>query len=178
MLDSQTRYGNTGKKMITLTHEGRKHIQQFADAHGMTFSATIESLALIGMKADITNLLIPLLHEVVDKAIQRNFNRMAKLSLIGAAESVMAHDLATMLLLQFIRLEAYTHPDDFEERMLVSYEGEDSLDARIREMYDEARDIAHSRQQRVLKTPLADLVARLAGLAEATEDAKEGEEDV
>lgn len=177
MLDTQTRYGNTGKKMITLTHEGREQIQLFADAHSMSFSATIESLALIGMKADITDLLIPLLREVVDKAIQRNFNRMAKLSLIGAAEAAMTHDLATILLLQFIRLEAYAHPDDFEERMLVSYEAEDSLDARIRQMYDEARDIARTRQQRVLKTPLADLVARLAGLDEASEDEEEEADD-
>ena len=177
MLDTQQRYGNTGKKMITLTHKGRAQIQQFAEAHGMNFSATIESLALIGMKADITDLLIPLLREVVDKAIQRNFNRIAKLSLIGAAEAIMAHDIATMLLLQFIRSEAYTDPSDFEERMLVSYEPEDALDARIRRMYGEAREVARSRQQRVLKTPLADLVARLVGLDEATEEGEEEADD-
>ena len=99
MLDTQQqRYGHTAKKMISLTHEGRETIQQFADAHGMNFSATIESLALIGMKADLTDLLIPLLREVVDKAMQRNFNRIAKLSLIAAAEAAMTHDIATMLL--------------------------------------------------------------------------------
>jgi hypothetical protein len=77
MLDTQQRYGHTAKKMITLTHEGRAQIQKFAEAHGMNFSATIESLALIGMKADLTDLLIPLLREVVDKAMQRNFNRIS-----------------------------------------------------------------------------------------------------
>ncbi len=68
--------------MITLTKTGREQIQQFADAHGMKFSATIETLALIGMKADLTALLIPLLRKVVDKVMQRNFNRIAKLSQI------------------------------------------------------------------------------------------------
>jgi len=106
MLNTQKRYGHTAKKMITLTHEGRQQIQQFADAHDMNFSATIETLALIGMKADLTDLLIPLLREIVSKAIQRNFNRIAKLSLLGAAEAAMAHDLITMILLQLVRQQA------------------------------------------------------------------------
>lgn len=170
MFDAQPRYGRTGKKMITLTHTGREQIQRFADAHGMNFSATIESLALIGMEADVTALLVPLLQEVVDKALQRNFNRLAKLSLLAAAEAAMAHDLATMLLLQFIRREAYVHPTDFEKRMLVSYEPEDLLDARIRQMYNQARQVARTRQQRVLKKPLAGLVAQLAGRATLQEE--------
>jgi hypothetical protein len=161
MFDTQNRYGNTGKKMITLTHEGREQIQQFADAHGMNFSATIESLALIGMQADLTALLIPLLREVTDKAIQRNFNRLAKLSLIGAAEAAMAHDLVTMMLMQLIRLEAYNNPENFEDRLMVSFEPEDLLDGRIRKAYADMRGGAITRQQRILKTPLADLVARL-----------------
>jgi hypothetical protein len=170
MFDTQNRYGNTGKKMITLTHEGREQIQQFADAHGMNFSATIESLALIGMQADLTALLIPLLREVVDKAIQRNFNRIAKLSLIGAAEAAMAHDLVSTMLMQLIRLEAYNNPEDFEDRMMVSFEPEDLLDGRIRKLYADARSMAHTRQQRILKTPLADLVARLAQSNDSLEE--------
>ncbi len=176
MFDTQQRYGRTAKKMITLTQTGREQIQQFADAHGMNFSATIESLALIGMKADLTALLIPLLREVVDKAMQRNFNRIAKLSLIGAAEAAMAHDLATMLLLQLIRQEALANPHDFEEVMQVSHDLADDLDARMRALYNEARQLAHTRQQRILKTPLADLVARLTGLDEAPAEGEEEED--
>jgi hypothetical protein len=170
MFDTQNRYGNTGKKMITLTHEGREQIQQFADAHGMNFSATIETLALIGMQADLTALLIPLLREVVDKAIQRNFNRIAKLSLIGAAEASMAHDLVTMMLMQLIRLEAYNNPENFEDRLMVSFEPEDLLDGRIRKAYADMRGGARTRQQRILKTPLADLVARLAKSNDSMEE--------
>ncbi|MCL4267859.1 MAG: hypothetical protein KJ069_32130 [Anaerolineae bacterium] len=170
MFSPQTRTGETNKKTITLTDGGREQIQYFADAHGMTFSATIETLALIGMNADLTALLIPLLREVVDKAMQRNFNRIAKLSLISAAEAAMAHDLTTMLLLQFIRQEALANPDDFEEVMRVSYDPDDELDARMRALYQEARQLAHTRQQRLLKIPLQELVVRLAGLTEADEE--------
>lgn len=162
MINTQNRYGNTGKKMITLTHEGREQIQTYANAHGMSFSATIESLALIGMEADLTKLLIPLLREVVTKALQCNFNRMAKLGLLAAAESAMAHDLAAMLLLQFVRLEAHRQADGFEDRMIISRDPADTIDARIVALYEEMRGVAGQRQQRLLKMTLRELVTRLA----------------
>ena len=146
MINAQPRYGHTAKKMITLTHEGRQQIQQFADAHDMNFSATIESLALIGMKADLTNLLIPLLRETVNKAIQRNFNRIAKLSLLGAAEAAMAHDLTTIILLQVVRQQAANYPEDFVDRMVVSRDPNDALDSQIRAFYKEMRESARKRQ--------------------------------
>jgi hypothetical protein len=162
MLNAQKRYGRTQKKMISLTDDGRAQIQAFAEAHNMTFSAAIESLALIGMKADLTALLVPLLRDIVAKTIERNFNRMAKLGLIAAAEAAMAHDISSMLMMQTIRQEAVRQPADFEERMLVSYDPQDKLDARIRALYREARQLAQERRQRLLKKPLQELVSRLA----------------
>jgi len=176
MLNTHKRYGRTNKKMISLTDDGREQIQRFADAHSMSFSAAIETLALIGMNADLTHLLVPLLREVVNKALQGNFNRIAKLSLIGAAESAMAHELASMLLMQLIRREAHDHADDFEMRLLVSYEPEDILDARIRQAFSDARKVARNRQRRVLKTGLAELVTRLSELDEATAEEEAGHE--
>jgi hypothetical protein len=176
MLNTHKRYGRTNKKMISLTDDGREQIQRFAEAHGMSFSAAIESLALTGMNADLTHLLVPLLREVVNKALQRNFNRIAKLSLIGAAEGAMAHELASMLLMQFIRREAHEHADDFEMRLLVSYEPEDILDARIRHAFRDARKVARNRQQRALKTHLAELVTRLSELNDAPDEGENGHE--
>lgn len=162
MLNAHRRYGRTQKKMVSLTDDGRAQIQAFADAHNMTFSAAIESLALIGMKADLTVLLVPLLRDVVTKTIERNFNRMAKLGLIAASEAAMSHDISSMMMLQLIRREAAQQPTGFEERMLVSYEPEDKLDARIRTLYREVRQLAQQRRQRLLKTPLQELVSRMA----------------
>lgn len=170
MLNTQKRYGCTQKKMVSLTDDGRQQIQAFADAHQLTFSAAIESLALIGMQADLTVLLVPLLREVVDKALQRNFNRMAKLGLLGAAEAAMAHDLVTVLLLQLIRQEAAQHPADFEERLLVSYDPADELDGRIRATYNDIRRLAQERQQKLLKAPLRELVLNLSGAINMAED--------
>lgn len=157
MLDSQKRYGQTKKKMVSLTHEGRKQIQKFADAHDMSFSAAIETMALIGMKADLTDLLIPLLKEITDKALQRNFNRMAKLGMIAAFESALVHDLIRMILLQLIRQEAIRFPNDFEDRMVVSYDSDVALDDRIRALYREMRELASRRAQRIMRTPVTEL---------------------
>jgi len=157
MLDSQKRYGQTSKKMVSLTHEGRKQIQKFADAHDMSFSAAIETMALIGMKADLTDLLIPLLKEITDKALQRNFNRMAKLGMIAAFEASLAHYLNRVILLQLIRQEAIRFPNDFEDRMVVSYDSGVALDDRIRALYEEMRESANRRAQRIMRTPVAEL---------------------
>ncbi len=163
MLNLQNRSGSTRKKSITLTDAGREQIQAFAQAHQMTFSATIETLALIGMEADLTTLLIPLIQSSVEKGMQRQFNRIAKLGLLAAAESAMTHDLATMLLLQLIRQEAVAHPADFE-KVLEVYQGNHSpRDGRIRAIYQEMRTLARGRQRALLKKPLRELVAQLQG---------------
>lgn len=169
---SQPRVGETHKKTITLTDPGREQIQAFADNHNMTFSAAIETLALVGMEADLTVLLVPLLQETVDKALQRNFNRLAKLSLLAAAEAAMAHDLATMMTLQMVRQEAMAKPEGFEQRMLVSYDPANTLHARIRAIYSDMRRAARERQQRLLKRPLRDLIQTFAGLPD---DAAQGQ---
>ena len=169
MLDTHKRYGNTAKKMITLTHEGREQLQQFADAHNMTFSATIETLALMGMKADLAVVLIPLLQETVQAGLKRHFNRLAKLSITAAAEAAMAHDLTTMLLLQTVRAEAVRYPQDFEDRIPVSFDPNDTLDFRIREIYNQMRQLARKRQQHLLRQPLAELLAEYAIEPEAEE---------
>ena len=161
MLNLQERSGSTRKKTITLTDAGREQIQAFAKKHQMTFSAAIETLALIGMEADLTTLLIPLIHSSVEKGMQRQFNRIAKLGLLAAAEAAMAHDLATMLLLQLIRQEAVANPTDFE-KVLEVYQGDNSLrDGRIRAISQEMRTLARGRQRALLKKPLRELVFQL-----------------
>lgn len=163
MINTQTRYGNTRKKNLTLTEAGHDQIETYAQAHGLSFSAAIETLALIGMEADLSALLIPLINTSVEKGMQRHFNRMAKLAILAAAEAAMAHDLTTMLLLQMVRQEAVRHPDDFEARIPVSHDKGEPLDARIREMYNQMRHLARQRQRRLLQQSLRDLLARLDG---------------
>lgn len=161
MIEIQERSGATRKKTITLTDAGRDQIQAFAHQHQITFSAAIEALALIGMEADLSTLLIPLLQSSVDRGMQRQFNRIAKLGLLAAAEAAMAHELTTMLVLQQIRQEAVAHPQNFEAKMAVGYGDTTTLDGRIRAIYQEMRAVARERQQTLLKQPLQELVTQL-----------------
>lgn len=159
------RYGHTRKKLVSLTVDGRERIQAYADTHKLSFSASIEALALIGLETDFAAAVTPLLRETVQKALQRQFNRMAKLGLLAAAEAAMAHELVTILLLQHLRQEAVRFPQDFESRMAVSRDPAQTLDFRIREIYDRMRRLAKTRQQRILATPLRELLASYAPAA-------------
>jgi hypothetical protein len=177
MLNVQERSGSTRKKTITLTDAGREQIQAFAKKHQMTFSAAIETLALIGMEADLTALLIPLVNNSVERGMQRQFNRIAKLGLLAAAEAAMAHDLTTMLLLQQIRQEAVNHPQDFEKIMEVGQGDRTTQDGRIRAVYKDVRTVARDRQRALLKKPLRELVFQLQGEAVDVVLAEEVEAD-
>lgn len=180
MIPNQTRTSEKRKKTITLTNSGREQIQAFADTNHMTFSAAIETLALISMEADLTVLLVPLLQETVAKALQRNFNRFAKLTLLAAAEASMTHNLSRMLLLQMVRQEAVHYPEDFETRLGVSYDPADQPDARIRELYNHLQQLARKQQQQALKRPLAQLVKELStvdALPNETDTSEGGNDD-
>jgi hypothetical protein len=159
MLNTQKRYGKTSKKMISLTDEGREQLQQFADSHNMSFSAAIETLALIGMEADLTTLIVPLLKEVVQAGLNRHFNRLAKLTVTAAAESAIANNVTLMLLLQTIRQEAVSHPEDFEQRIAVDFKTEGGLNFRIREIYNQMHRLARTRQKKLMRQPLTELLA-------------------
>ncbi|MBK8905462.1 MAG: hypothetical protein IPM53_30040 [Anaerolineaceae bacterium] len=165
MLNVQERSGSTRKKTITLTDAGRAQIHAFAKTHQMTFSAAIETLALIGMEADLTALLIPLIHSSVERGMERQFNRIAKLGLLASAEAAMAHELTTMLLLQQIRQEATDHPQNFEDVMQVGQGDRTTRDGRIRAVYKDMRTVARGRQRALLRKPLRELVHQLQGEA-------------
>jgi len=162
VLKINTRYRNTRKKTISLTNEGHDQLKQYADVHGLSFSAAIETLSLVGMKADLTQLLVPLLNDIVAAGLARNFNRLAKLSIQAAAESAMTHDLTAMLLLQLIRQEAERHPADFEDRFAVSHDPTLQPDFRIREVYNHMRHMARKRQKRLMSQPLQQLLEQYA----------------
>jgi hypothetical protein len=80
-----------------------------------------------------------------------------------------------MLLLQTIRQEAVRHSEDFETRLPVSRDKKDTLDSRIRDMYNQMRRLARQRQRRLLKRSLRELLAQLDGesldIAAANEEA-------
>jgi len=85
---------NTTRKSIRLTDDGRARVQAWADEQGVSFSAAIESMALIGLGEDISIAFAPLMVSAVRFEIQRQMNRLATIAARGAIESGAAAILA------------------------------------------------------------------------------------
>lgn len=85
---------STSRKSIRLTDDGRAKIQAWADEQGVSFSAAIESLALLGMGEDASVAFAPLMVSAVRFEVQRQMNRLATIAARGAIESGAAAILA------------------------------------------------------------------------------------
>jgi DNA-binding MarR family transcriptional regulator len=85
---------NTTRKSIRLTDDGRAKIQAWADEQGVSFSAAIESLALLGLGEDAAVAFAPLMVSAVRFEVQRQMNRLATIAARGAIESGAAAILA------------------------------------------------------------------------------------
>jgi|GEM_PF-3892233 len=62
---------STSRKSIRLTDDGRSQIQAWADEQGVSFSAAIESLSLLGMGEPAVVAFAPLMVSAVRFEIQR-----------------------------------------------------------------------------------------------------------
>ena len=88
------RRAKTSRKSIRLTDDGRAKIQAWADEQGVSFSAAMESLALLGMGEDAAVAFAPLMVSAVRFEVQRQMNRLATIAARGAIESGAAAILA------------------------------------------------------------------------------------
>ena len=89
---------STSRKSIRLTDDGRAKIQAWADEQGVSFSAAIESLCLLGMGEPAAVAFAPLMVSAVRFEIQRQMNRLATIAARGAIESGAAAVLANDVL--------------------------------------------------------------------------------
>ena len=85
---------STSRKSIRLTDDGRAKIQAWADEQGVSFSAAIESLALLGSGEDASTAFAPLMVSAVRFEVRRQMNRLATIAARGAIESGAAAILA------------------------------------------------------------------------------------
>ena len=96
------RAGNvrTAPKRVWLSDEGRAAVQAWADEHGVSFSAAIESLARIGLGQAPTDAIAPALVSTVRREIQQQLHRLASLYAATAIEAGIASRLAGATLRQ------------------------------------------------------------------------------
>ena len=148
------RYGLTRKKNITITESAHDQIEAWAQANNCYFSVAIETLALIGMGNEDATLLPRLVENAVERILNWQFHRMAKLLSMTALSAAEANLKVDALLLQLIRQEASADADHFVANMTVSSDPVDRRARRIRRMRDDIRALAHQQALEQLKRPL------------------------
>jgi hypothetical protein len=152
----EDRYGKTGRKQLTLTKSGREQIEAWAEANGLNFSVAIETLALIGLGQTSAETLPRLVANLLERALNRQFNRLARLLAVAAISAEEANYKSDVLLLQTIWREARQDPENFLEKMQVSADPTAQPDALARQIRDELRLEAQQTAVTRLKKPLGD----------------------
>jgi hypothetical protein len=97
-----------------------------------------------------------LVANLLERALNRQFNRFAKLLSLAAISAEEANYKADVLLLQTIWREARLDPDNFAGNLMVSADPADQPDALARRLRDELKADAHEAAVARLKKPLSE----------------------
>jgi hypothetical protein len=160
MLDEQpnpsrkARYGITRRTHISVTHPAYDLIQAWAETHGLSFSAALESLALIGLGQETAEQLPLLISSLLDRLLARQFNRFAKLLSLAVLSSEETNVKVDTLLLNLIRQEALADPAQFVQNMSVSTDPHDQTSLQIRQLREGMKSHAQAAALKRLKQPL------------------------
>lgn len=150
----QERYGKTEKKTITLTTEAIEAIQAYAGEHELYFSVAIESLASMSLGHTTAESLPRLVTNLLERALNRQFNRFAKLLSWTVITVGEINYKADVLLLQTIWREARLDEENFLSNLQVSTDPHEQPAALARQVRDgirrDAREEALARLQQKL----------------------------
>ena len=150
----KTRYGLTRRTHISVTHPAYDRIQAWAEAQGLSFSAALEALALIGLGQETAEQLPLLISSLLDRLLRQQFNRFAKLLSLAVLSAEEANVKIDTLLLNLIRQEAQTDPDQFVQNMTVSTDLHDQTAVQIRQLREGMKSHAQATALKRLKRPL------------------------
>ncbi|MCA9945296.1 MAG: hypothetical protein H6656_00055 [Ardenticatenaceae bacterium] len=148
------RYGVTRRTHISVTHLAYDQIQAWADQQGISFSAAIESLALMGLGQETAELLPLLIRGLLERLLAQQFNRFAKLLSLAALSAEEANSKIDTLVLNLIRQEAAADPARFVSNMSVSSDPQNQTAVQIRQLREEIKRNAQSAALKRLKRKL------------------------
>lgn len=174
LIERDERYGRTERKHLTLTREAIEAIEEWAGAHGLYFSVAVETLAMMGLGRASAETLPRLVSNLLERSLNRHFNRFAKLIAYAAIAAEETSRKSDILLLQQIWQEARQDPDHFIHNMHVSLDPDARPDAQVRALRDRLRAEAHEEAAARLRKPLAE-EERLLGRAAAAGPTEDGE---
>jgi len=149
------RYGVTRRTHISVTHLAYDQIQAWADEQGISFSAAIESLALMGLGQQTAELLPLLIRGLLERLLTQQFNRFAKLLSLTALSAEEANNKLDTLLLNLIRQEAAADPTRFVTNMTVSSDPQNQTAVQIRQLRDGMKHNAQAAALKRLKRQLS-----------------------
>jgi hypothetical protein len=157
------------KKHVSLTQAGAEQIQAWADAQGISFSAAIEGLALIGIDDELTNGLLQLIQASINRTFALNINRFAKLiSFAGIEASAAKYAARGTYFLQLLdRVEGIQDPSLIRGRITV--DPETPVGGEIAHLITERDKKQRWDAVKDLKKPLAEL-AEIAAMWEEDAD--------
>lgn len=150
----KARYGATRRTHVSVTHLAYDQIQEWADEQGVSFSAAIESLALMGLGQETAELLPLLISGLMERLLARQFNRFAKLLSLAALSAEEANVKMDTFLLNLIRQEAAADPARFVANMIVSSDPQDRTAVQIRKLRDDMKRKAQAASLKRLKRKL------------------------
>lgn len=166
----KARYGHTRRTHVSITYMAYDQIQDWADAQGISFSAAIESLALMGLGQETADLLPLLISGLLERLLARQFNRFAKLLSLAALSAEEASVKVDTLLLNLIRQEAAADPARFVSNMIVSSDPQDRTAVQIRKLRDDMKRNAQAASLKRLKRKLPPQETLLSQTDAAEED--------
>ena len=91
-------------KKVSFTKEGLEVLSSWANEKGVSFSAAVEGLALLGLDDERFETFVPIAEALISKAIIRVFNRYFRLHFMVAEEASKTYQMCSTLML--LRLAA------------------------------------------------------------------------
>jgi hypothetical protein len=167
------RRAGTRVKNICINDDARAAIQAWADQNGTTFSAAIETLALLGLGQSPATAMLAMVVSVVRRAVHGQMDRYGKLAAIAAIQSGMAANVSRASLRLAVQNRARARPQDFADTIFVSNDDDPAEEAYRRICRNARLDVA----QRLRDPMEALLTAPGSSSDDGDEDAGENEDE-
>jgi hypothetical protein len=150
------------KKNLSLSETTIEMIGEFSEKEGMTFSRSIEILALMSLEREGQNLaLSAYLRDVVRRESAAHYNRFAKLIAHAALEAGAAKEAAQQL--YFLELMKLADDGDLEDA--IGVDPDSPIGKKVIELHNKHKGRFRWRAVQFLKKPLAELSEILAEIS-------------
>jgi hypothetical protein len=152
--------GKKERKNLTLAQEVVEAVQGYAETHGLYFGVAVEILVMQGLEKPGTDILPRMVGNVLERIVNRQFNRFAKLLAYTAVSAEAANQKADFLILQLLHREARQDPEHFITNLEVATEADVYPDALVRQVKEALCADIHAEAGHYLRKPLSEVLTQ------------------